>query len=455
MTISKLLIANRGEIAVRIMRSCRSLGIDTVAVNSDVDRNALHVSCADAAIEIGPGRASDSYLRIDAVIDAARDAGCDAIHPGYGFLAESETFAAAVEAAGMIFVGPRPETIALMGNKIRARHAAEQAGLPVLSGSRRFATGDLDGLRAAADAIGYPLLVKAAAGGGGIGMNVVESPERLEAQATSTQKAAQRAFGDGTIFLERFIRNARHIEVQVFGLGDGRATHLHERECSIQRRFQKIVEESPSPGIGSDLRRRMTVAAVDLAHDCRYSGAGTVEFIVDDDTGDFFFLEMNTRIQVEHPVTEAVTGVDLVSLQMRHAAGEALDRELLFGVPVSGHAIEVRLCAENPARAFMPSPGRLVRLKLPSDVPGCRVDAGVRSGDEISPYYDSLIAKIICRGDTRESAMSAMRDALGATEVEGVATNLGMLRAIMANEDFRAGRTFTSFVETNRSVLGL
>lgn len=454
--IKKILVANRGEIAVRIIRTCRTLGIATVAVYSDADRSALHVALADEAVAIGPARASESYLQIGALVETALHTGCDAIHPGYGFLAESEAFARAVTHAGLIFVGPDAETMTLMGNKVRARKAAQDAGLPVLSGSRYFAAEDSGGLAEAAEQIGYPVLVKAAMGGGGIGMSVAETPDMLLSRAALTQRSALRAFGDGTIFLERFIRNARHVEVQVFGFGDGRAVHLHERECSIQRRFQKVIEESPSPGISQDVRARITAAAIALAQACRYAGAGTIEFIVNDDTGEFFFLEMNTRIQVEHPVTEAVTGIDIVGLQLRLSSGEDLAADLMSSQPSSsGHAIEARLCAENPARSFMPSPGRLAVLKLPDDMPGCRVDTGVREGDEISPHYDSLIAKIICHGRTRTEAIAGMRAALGATVVEGVTSNLDLLRAVVISEGFQSGRTFTSFLDANREALGI
>jgi len=454
--IKKILVANRGEIAVRIIRTCRTMGIATVAVYSDADHSALHVALADEAVAIGPARASESYLQIGALVETALRTGCDAIHPGYGFLAESEAFARAVTHAGLIFVGPDAETIALMGNKVRARKAAQDAGLPVLSGSRYFAAEDSEGLAEVAEQIGYPVLVKAAMGGGGIGMSVAETPDMLLSRAALTQRSALRAFGDGTIFLERFIRNARHVEVQVFGFGDGRAVHLHERECSIQRRFQKVIEESPSPGISQNVRARITAAAIALAQACCYAGAGTIEFIVNDDTGEFFFLEMNTRIQVEHPVTEAVTGIDIVGVQLRLSSGEDMAAELMNSQPSSsGHAIEARLCAENPARSFMPSPGRLSVLKLPDNMPGCRVDTGVREGDEISPHYDSLIAKIICHGRTRTEAVAGMRAALDATVVEGVTSNLDLLRAVVTSESFQSGRTFTSFLDTNRDALGI
>jgi 3-methylcrotonyl-CoA carboxylase alpha subunit len=300
----RLLVANRGEIAVRVFRSARALGIGTVAVHSEADARALHVASADQAVAIGGSKPADSYLRIEAILEAARSSGADAVHPGYGFLAENAAFARAVEAAGLVFVGPAPDQIDAMGDKERARNLADSAGVPVLPGSRRFAEGDLDGIEAEAERVGYPVLVKAAAGGGGIGMRLVEGPADLRKVAEATQTMAARAFADGTVFLERYVRNARHVEVQVFGLGDGRAVHLFERECSIQRRFQKLVEESPSSGLSPATRARMCEAAVALARAVGYRSAGTIEFVVDADSEDFFFLEMNTRIQVEHPVTE-------------------------------------------------------------------------------------------------------------------------------------------------------
>jgi 3-methylcrotonyl-CoA carboxylase alpha subunit len=450
--MNKLLIANRGEIACRIIRAARALGLATVAVHSDADAGAMHTALADEAVHIGPSKPAESYLKIDAILAAARATGADAVHPGYGFLAENEGFARAVAAAGLTWVGPTPDSIEAMGDKARARALAEAAGVPVLPGSRRFPEGDLEGIEAAGDAVGFPLLVKASGGGGGIGMRVVDAPADLRRVAESTQGMAARSFGDGAVFLERYVRNARHVEVQVFGFGDGRAVHLFERECSIQRRFQKIVEESPSPGISAATRDRMTAAAVALAEAVRYRGAGTIEFVVDDDTQGFFFLEMNTRIQVEHPVTEAVTGLDLVGLQLRLAAGEALALRQ-EDIRQTGHAIECRLYAENPARMFLPQPGTLARLVLPEGMEGIRVDTGVRQGDAVTPFYDPMIAKIIAHGADRDAAIARMLAALARVEVEGLVANAPFLARTIGHPAFRAGRTTTSFVDTHKAEL--
>ncbi|MGO4726701.1 MULTISPECIES: acetyl-CoA carboxylase biotin carboxylase subunit [unclassified Inquilinus] len=450
--MNKLLIANRGEIACRIIRAARALGLATVAVHSDADAGAMHTALAYEAVRIGPSKPAESYLKIDALLAAARATGADAVHPGYGFLAENEGFARAVVEAGLTWVGPTPESIEAMGDKARARALAEAAGVPVLPGSRRFPEGDLEGIEAAGDAVGFPLLVKASGGGGGIGMRVVDAQADLRRVAESTQGMAARSFGDGAVFLERYVRNARHVEVQIFGFGDGRAVHLFERECSIQRRFQKIVEESPSPGISAATRTRMTAAAVALAEAVRYRGAGTIEFVVDDDSQGFFFLEMNTRIQVEHPVTEAVTGLDLVGLQLRLAAGEALALRQ-EDIRQSGHAIECRLYAENPARMFLPQPGTLKRLVLPEGMEGIRVDTGVRQGDAVTPFYDPMIAKIIAHGADRDAAIARMLAALARVEVEGLVANAPFLARTIGHPAFRAGRTTTSFVDTHKAEL--
>ncbi len=338
----RVLIANRGEIACRVARSCRTLGFETVGVVSDADRDGLHASLVDRALRIGPGPAKDSYLRANRILAAAQEAGADAIHPGYGFLAENADFARAVLSAGLTWIGPHPETIDAMGDKQRAREIAVAAGVPVLPGSRRFAPGDLDGLERAMAGVGFPLLVKAAAGGGGIGMRRVDHAGALRSEVEATQTMAARSFGDGTVYLERLVEHARHIEIQIFGFGDGSAVHFYERECSIQRRFQKVIEETAAPGLPDEVRRRMADCAVSLACRQAYRGAGTVEFVVDALTGQFFFLEMNTRIQVEHPVTEMVTGQDLVALQLRFAAG-ALDPFNQDAVTRRGHALECRI----------------------------------------------------------------------------------------------------------------
>jgi 3-methylcrotonyl-CoA carboxylase alpha subunit len=449
-----LLIANRGEIACRIIRSARTLGLRTVAVHSDADAGALHVALADAAVAIGGAKPAESYLRTDAILEAARASGADAVHPGYGFLAENGGFAARVEGAGLIWVGPDPKSIEDMGDKERARLLARAAGVPILPGSARFAPGALEGLEEAAAEVGYPLLVKAAAGGGGIGMRLVSGPAELRRTVEATQGQAARAFGDGTVYLEHFVRRARHVEIQVFGFGDGHAIHCFERDCSVQRRFQKLVEESPSPGLAPQTRAAMAHVATALARQERYRGAGTVEFVLDDDSGAFYFLEMNTRIQVEHPVTEMLTGLDLVGLQLRLAMGELPAAALPQGeVRARGQAIEVRLCAENPARNFLPAPGRITRLVLPEAAPDLRVETGVREGDAVSPHYDSMIAKLIVHAPDRPAAIARMLAALDATGIEGIASNVAFLRRVIDHAAFRAGRTLTGFVDAHKADL--
>jgi acetyl/propionyl-CoA carboxylase alpha subunit len=446
--VKKILVANRGEIACRVIRSARRLGIATTAVYSEADANALHVRSADEAMEIGPGPARQSYLSIERILDAARASGADAVHPGYGFLAEQAGFAEAVERAGLTWIGPTSQSIAAMGDKQRARDIAVAAGLRVLPGSRRFAEADLAGLDAAAAAVGYPVLVKATAGGGGIGMRRVDRPADLIAAAQATRTMAEKAFGDGTVYLERFIPVARHIEVQVFGLGDGNAVHLFERDCSIQRRFQKIIEESPAPGLPGSVRDGLAEAAVLLSRHERYRGAGTVEFIVDAESFEFFFLEMNTRIQVEHPVTEMTTGLDLVAMQIDHARGRlaAIDQSSIAG---HGHAIECRLYAENPKKNFLPSPGTLTSFVLPTPQAGVRVDTGYGAGDTISFHYDALLAKIICHGADRADALGRMATTLDTVTVEGVSTNLSFLRRAIVHPAFHGGALSTRFVDEN------
>jgi 3-methylcrotonyl-CoA carboxylase alpha subunit len=450
--VKKVLIANRGEIACRIIRSCRALGLETVAVFSEADAQALHVAMADAAEPVGASPTRDSYLMQDRLLAAAARHGADAVHPGYGFLAENADFARAVEAAGLVWIGPAPETIEAMGDKERAREIARAAGVPVLPGSRRFAVGELDGLAEAADAVGYPLLVKAAGGGGGIGMRRVDAPGALDEIARATQSMAEKAFGDGTVYLERYVPVARHIEVQVFGFGDGEAVHLYERDCSLQRRFQKIIEECGAPGLPQEVRDRMTAAAVQLCRAQRYRGAGTIEFIVDAESFAFFFLEMNTRIQVEHPVTEMTTAEDLVALQLDLARG-TLQSFPQDRISRQGHAIECRLYAENPARNFFPSPGPLTTFTLPAEGEDVRIDTGFREGDTITMFYDPLIAKLVCRGATRDEAIARMRTALDGAAVEGLKTNLAFLKQAMAHPEFAAGRVSTGFVETHKAAL--
>jgi len=450
--MKRILIANRGEIACRIIRSCRLLELETVAVFSEADRTALHVELADAAVAIGSSAARESYLRADKLIAAAYSSGADAVHPGYGFLSENAEFAEAVQAAGLVWIGPSPHMIRDMGDKQRARDLARASGLPVLPGSPRFEPDDLADLKAAGEAVGYPLLVKASSGGGGIGMRRVDDPTQLRATAEATQSMAAKAFGDGAVYLERYIERARHVEVQVFGFGNGKAVHLFERDCSIQRRFQKVIEESPAPGLPRRVREAMAGAAARLCSDQRYESAGTIEFVVDADTLDYYFLEMNTRIQVEHGVTEMNTGCDLIAMQIEHARG-TLPALSQVEVEHSGHAIECRIYAENPAKNFLPSPGRLTRCVWPGPMPDVRIDTGFREGDEISPFYDPMFAKVICRGTTREAAIERMLETLDAIEIEGPATNLAFLRATLGHNDFRAGRVFTGFIDCFKPAL--
>ena len=417
MGIRKLLVANRGEIAVRIFRTCRELGIATVAVAAPDDSAALHARSAGEAIEIA------SYLHPEEHIRAAKRAGATAIHPGYGFLSESADFAEAVEAAGLVFVGPGPEALRAGGDKLAAKRAAREAGVPVLD------EGDPAEL-------GYPLLVKAAAGGGGRGMRIVRSPAELDDAVDAARREARAAFGDDTVFCERFLDRPRHVEIQLLGDGEGAAVALGERECSIQRRHQKVLEESPSPALDEELRARMSEAAVAFARAIGYRSAGTAEFVVDG--RDFFFLELNGRIQVEHPVTEAVTGLDLIAEQIRLADGGRLPEASVR----SGHAVEVRLYAEDP-RTFLPRTGRLERLRLPD---GIRVDAGVEEGDEIGLSYDPLIAKLIAHGESRDAALDRLAAGLLETEVEGVVTNLPFLRWLVDHPTVRAGETTTAFL---------
>lgn len=450
--MQKVLVANRGEIALRVFRSCRDLGLSTVAVHSEADSGSLHAQSADQAYLIGPAPARDSYLKVDAVLDAAARSGADAIHPGYGFLSENADFAERVIGAGLTWIGPAPDVIRSMGDKQRAREIAEEAGVPIVPGSRRFLPEVLDGLAEAAEAVGYPLLVKAAAGGGGIGMRRVDTPDKLTETVMATQSMAAKAFGDGSVFLERFVPKARHVEIQVFGFGDGTAVHLFERDCSLQRRFQKVIEESPAPGLPASVRHEMAEAALRLVRAVSYGGAGTVEFIVDAETFAFYFLEMNTRIQVEHPVTEMVTGRDLVAMQLNFARGAltALDQD---AVTCQGHVIECRLYAENPAKMFMPSPGTLEAFAGPSDLEHVRIDSGYRGGDVVTPFYDPMLAKVLAWGTDRTEARQRLMDTLKAFQIEGVRTNRDFLIACLGDSEFANGDVHTSFIENRRTQL--
>jgi acetyl-CoA carboxylase biotin carboxylase subunit len=439
----KLLVANRGEIAVRIIRAARELGLATVAVYSDADKDSLAVRLADEAVAIGPPPAAKSYLAMDAIIAAARQTGAGAIHPGYGFLSENAEFAAAVEAAGIVFVGPAPATIRMMGDKAAARAAAQRAGVPIVPGSE----GALADPAAAADAartIGYPLMIKASAGGGGRGIRVVEEPAALEHNFRTAQAEAAAAFGNGALYLERFIRRARHIEVQVLGDGE-RVVHCFERECSLQRRRQKIWEEAPSPALDAATREALCASAVRLAQAAGYRGAGTLEYLYDDETGAFFFIEMNTRIQVEHPITELVTGIDLVREMIRIAQGQPL-RLAQPDIALRGAAIEVRINAEDPARQFRPSPGRVTSLTFPAG-PGVRVDSMLYAGYTVPPFYDSLLAKLIVHDEDRGAALARLARALGELEIGGITTTAALHRRLAALPEIHAGRFDTGFLE--------
>ncbi len=443
MPITNLLIANRAEIAVRLIRACREMGIRAVVVYSEADANAMHMREADEAVLIGPPAPKDSYLNAGRIIEAARAAGAQAIHPGYGFLSENADFAEAVRAAGLIFVGPSPDAIRKMGSKTKARALMRLAGVPVVPGYHGAADA---GFAEMAGTIGYPVLIKAAGGGGGRGMRIVRKPAELDAAVESAEREALSAFGDGSIFLEKYVENARHVEFQVFGDSHGNVVHLFERECSIQRRHQKIVEESPSPLLAQhpDLRERMGQAAVAAARAVGYQNAGTVEFIVNPDTLDFYFLEMNTRLQVEHPVTEAITGLDLVQLQLRVAAGEPLPFTQAQ-ITVRGHALECRVYAEDPSNNFYPSVGKLLAVVEPRGL-GLRVDSGYETGDEVTPHYDAMLTKVVAYAPTRAEAIAKMDAALARYILLGVTTNLPFLRAVLAHPEFQSGAATTQFI---------
>ncbi len=440
--LKKVLIANRGEIALRVVRACQESSIPSVAVYSDADAEALHVKQADQAVRIGPAPASQSYLNIKAILDAARETGADAIHPGYGFLAENARFAAACREQGLIFIGPSPEAIEGMGDKAAARRIAMEAAVPVVPGTD--GTISADQALQAAERIGYPIMVKAAAGGGGRGIRVASTPEELREAVNVAEREAASAFGDGSLYLERRLLNARHVEVQVLGIQQGQALHLYERECSMQRRRQKLLEEAPSLAINSATREAMTGAAVRLAQAAGYTNAGTVEFLVDAD-GNFFFMEMNTRIQVEHPVTEMITGIDLVKEQLRIAGGEpsGLRQD---DIHINGWAIEFRINAEDPARNFYPSPGKITALELPVG-PGVRVDSALYQGYSIQPFYDSLIAKLIVWGPTRKEAILRARKALSEYRVEGIKTTIPLHLQLLQDEAFLSGQYHTAHLE--------
>ena len=445
-----VLIANRGEIACRIIRTLKRLGIRAIAVYSDADRDALHVAQADEAIWIGPAAASESYLRADAILEAAASAGAQAIHPGYGFLAENAAFARACADAGLIFVGPSPEAIAAMGAKDRAKAVAAAADVPLIPGYQGGRQ-DEAGLLEAAHELGFPVLLKAVAGGGGKGMRVVARADDFAPALEGARREALAAFGDERMLLERYLAAPRHIEVQVFGDQHGNVVHLFERDCSVQRRHQKVLEEAPAPALSREQRAALGAAAVRLAATIGYANAGTVELLMDEQ-GAFYFMEMNTRLQVEHPVTEMVTGLDLVEWQLRVAAGEPLPLTQQQ-ITLSGHAIEARLYAEDPERGFLPSTGTLAHLRLPASDGALRIETGVTAGDRVSPFYDPMLAKVVAWGPDRAAALRRLRAALDETEVVGPATNLEFLATVLRHDAYQDGAVATSFVEANAAEL--
>jgi acetyl-CoA carboxylase biotin carboxylase subunit len=439
----KVLIANRGEIAIRIIRSCRELGIRTVAIYSEADVESLHVRMADEAVLVGPAASAQSYLKIDAIVAAARETNAEAVHPGYGFLAESAEFARAVTTAGLTFIGPTPDAMEIMGSKTSARRAAVEAGVPIVPGTVEPLQ-SFEDASATAEKFGYPVMLKAAAGGGGKGMRLVNDNNDLRSAFETAQTEAAAAFGDSSLYLEKAIERPRHIEIQIFGDTHGNVVHLGERECSIQRRHQKVIEECPSPINDPDLRRRMGEAAVKIGRAVDYTGAGTVEFLLADATHDFYFLEMNTRLQVEHPVTELVTRHDLVREQFRVATGEPLSFTQET-IDWQGHAIECRIYAEDPANNFFPSPGTIEHLQEPAG-PGIRIDSGVTRLSEVSIHYDPMVAKLAVWGRTREEAIERLRRALDEYEVVGITTTLPFFREVVRDEEFVSGHLDTGFI---------
>ena len=443
--IRKLLIANRGEIAVRIIRACREMGIATVAVCSEADRDSLHAQLADEAICIGPAPSAESYLNMERIMSAAMVSGADAIHPGFGFLSENARFAKFCEQCKITFVGPNSEVIARLGNKQEARTTMIAAGVPVIPGWNECLM-DPEAGKKAAEQVGYPVIVKAALGGGGKGMRVAMNPEQFETAFLTAQKEAQAAFGDGTMYLEHFVEHPRHVEFQILADACGNVIHLGERDCSIQRNHQKVLEEAPCAAISPALREEMGQAAVRAAKAARYVNAGTIEFLLEPD-GRYYFMEMNTRIQVEHPVTEWVTGLDLIKEQLRIASGEPLGRTQ-EEVRISGHAIECRINAENPAKRFRPCPGQVRELHLPGGK-GIRVDTDLYSGCTISPYYDSMIAKLIVHADTRQEAIAKMKSALGEVIISGPDTNVDYLFEILSSPDYQSGNVDVNFLSTH------
>ena len=444
----KVLIANRGEIACRIIKTCRKMGLQTVAVYSEADAGAKHTQMADEAFEIGAPPVRDSYLNMTRILEVAMETGAEYVHPGYGLLSENPEFARRVEAAKLRWVGPTPDCMIAMADKERARTIAIEAGVPVLKGSDRIPPGskDVDYDTLAAE-IGLPALVKAVAGGGGIGMRICKKTKSIAKNVATVSELAERTFGDGTVIVERFIERARHVEIQVFGFGDGRVLSLFDRDCSTQRRFQKIIEEAPAPTLPDAVRAKMSDAACALASSQKYRGAGTVEFIVDAVTNEFFFLEMNTRLQVEHPVTEMITGLDIVEMQLRLAAGENVKDIVNADLRKTGHAIECRIYAEDPDKNFFPAPGMIAKLQFPKESSQVRVDIGVVEGATITPFYDPLIAKLICSGKDREDARRRLSECLAQTEIVGLTTNLSFLRDFAKSSFFETAELSTKVVD--------
>lgn len=449
--MKKILIANRGEIALRVMRSARKMGIQTVAVYSEADRNAPHVRFADEAVLLGPPPSNQSYLRGDKIIEIATTLGVDGIHPGYGFLSENASFAQAVTDAGMIFIGPTPQAIEVMGSKLAAKEAVKAYNIPMVPGVDHSVS-DVEEAKTIAQTVGYPILIKASAGGGGKGMRVVENEEELAEQMARAISEATSAFGDGSVFIEKYVTEPRHIEIQVLADAHGNVVYLFERECSIQRRHQKVVEEAPSAVLTPEIRKAMGEAAVNVARSCQYLGAGTVEFLVDAGLN-FYFLEMNTRLQVEHPVTELITGLDLVEQQIRVARGEVLSFTQ-EDLRIHGHAIELRVCAEDPLNNFLPSVGKLQRYRRPEGE-YIRVDDGIEEGMEVPIYYDPMLAKLAVWGVTREAAIKRMLEAISMYQIEGVATTLPFGRFVCQHDAFISGKFDTGFVKNYYSPEGI
>ncbi|MFB3159989.1 acetyl-CoA carboxylase biotin carboxylase subunit [Neobacillus sp. 179-J 1A1 HS] len=437
----KVLIANRGEIAVRVIRTCKALGITTIGVYSEADADAPHVKLADEAYLIGGSRVAESYLNINKILEVAQASGAEAIHPGYGLLSENAEFARRCEEAGLIFIGPSPKVISKMGSKIESRKVMEEAGVPVVPGIT-YPLSDAEEAVEVADRIGYPVMLKASAGGGGIGMQVVQNDDEIRKAFAGNQKRATDFFGDGSMYIEKFVANPRHIEIQILADSFGNTVYLWERECSIQRRHQKVVEEAPSSFITEETRTKMGEAAVKAAKSIGYKNAGTIEFLVDEEQN-FYFLEMNTRLQVEHPVTEEITGLDLVEEQLQIAAGKPLDFSQ-GEVKREGHAIEVRIYAEDP-KTFFPSPGKITKLELPNG-PGVRHELAIHGQSVVTPFYDPMIAKLVIKGSTREEAINRLQTALADYHIEGIKTNIPMLQEVVAHSAFHSGDTTTDFV---------